>query len=191
MGSNLLCTTSLFFRNSLRCGLYGTAQCIMEMQCFPRVVSVVPLSVAAATCSPPPHPNPPMLTQILDVLCAASEYNELPVRHNEDRLNQLLAKDVRWKLDSKHHSYEDPHTKANLLIQAHLGRVDLPISDYVTDTKSVLDNSVRLCQALVDVAAEAGDLRGALGVMGLIQGCMQVGRWNKGGIGADYGGGGV
>lgn len=41
---------------------------------------------------------------------------------------------------------DDPHTKANLLLQAHLGRVPLPISDYVTDTKAVLDNSLRVLQ---------------------------------------------
>lgn len=42
---------------------------------------------------------------------------------------------------------DDPHTKANLLLQAHLGRLPLPISDYVTDTKGALDNSLRILQA--------------------------------------------
>jgi len=41
---------------------------------------------------------------------------------------------------------DDPHTKANLLLQAHLGRLPLPISDYITDTKGVLDNSLRILQ---------------------------------------------
>lgn len=42
---------------------------------------------------------------------------------------------------------DDPHAKASLLIQAHLSRLPLPISDYITDTKTVLDNSLRILQA--------------------------------------------
>lgn len=33
-----------------------------------------------------------------------------------------------------------------LLLQAHMSRLAPPISDYVTDTRSALDNSVRLAQ---------------------------------------------
>lgn len=35
-----------------------------------------------------------LLLQVLDVLCGASEYDELPVRHNEDVLNTQLAQQV-------------------------------------------------------------------------------------------------
>ncbi len=51
---------------------------------------------------------------------------------------------VRWAIDRK--AADDPHAKASLLLQAHLGRTPLPISDYFTDTRSVLDNSLRLLQ---------------------------------------------
>ena len=44
-----------------------------------------------------------------------AEYDELPVRHNEDKINTTLAGDVRWPTDAK--SADDPHTKANLLLQ--------------------------------------------------------------------------
>lgn len=37
-----------------------------------------------------------LLPQVLDVLCGASEYDELPVRHNEDVLNTQLAQQVGW-----------------------------------------------------------------------------------------------
>jgi hypothetical protein len=43
---------------------------------------------------------------------------------------------------------DSPHTKADLLLQAHLERAPLSISGYVTDTKSVLDQALRLHQAL-------------------------------------------
>jgi activating signal cointegrator complex subunit 3 len=72
---------------------------------------------------------------------------------------------------------DDPHTKASLLLQAHLGRLPLPLADYLTDTRSVLDNSLRVLQAVVDLAADAGWLASALSAMSLAQGLMQ-GRWH-------------
>ena len=55
-----------------------------------------------------------------------------------------------------------------------MGRLELPITDYVGDTKSALDNSVRILQAITDVAADAGWLGTTLATMRLIQGLMQV-----------------
>lgn len=75
------------------------------------------------------------------------------------------------------YSADDPHTKASLLLQAHLSRLPLPISDYITDTKSVLDNSLRILQAVVDVAADAGWADTAFSAMKLVQALMQ-GRWH-------------
>lgn len=114
------------------------------------------------------------LEDLLFVLSGACEYDELPVRHNEDKLNGLLAKEVRLKVDTR--SLDDPHVKANLLLQAHFMQLDLPISDYVTDTKSVLDQSIRIIQALVDLAANGGWLRTAFNAMHLLQMVMQ-GLW--------------
>lgn len=51
---------------------------------------------------------------------------------------------VRLPVDTRR--CDDPHIKAQLLLQAHLGRLPPPISDYLTDTRGVLDNSVRLAQ---------------------------------------------
>ena len=47
--------------------------------------------------------HPPMLPMqsLLPVLCAAAEYDELPVRHNEDKLNVVLNQSVRWPVDSR------------------------------------------------------------------------------------------
>lgn len=59
-------------------------------------------------------------------------------------------------------------------MQAHFTRMDLPISDYITDTKSVLDQSIRVLQAMVDVAANGGWLQTTLSVMHLLQMIMQV-----------------
>lgn len=48
-------------------------------------------------------------------LVAAPEYDELPVRHNEDKLNAAMARTARCPVDAR--SPEDPHVKAHLLLQ--------------------------------------------------------------------------
>ncbi|CAG9467191.1 unnamed protein product [Pedinophyceae sp. YPF-701] len=114
------------------------------------------------------------IAEVLDALCAASEYDELPVRHNEDRHNMDLSDEVRFPIPAR--SADDPHAKASLLLQAHMGRIPLPISDYVTDSKAVLDNSIRILQAMIDYSADAGWLDTALSCMALVQSVVQA-RW--------------
>jgi activating signal cointegrator complex subunit 3 len=58
--------------------------------------------------------------------------------------------------------------------QAHFGRGSLPISDYHTDTRSVLDGSLRFMQAMVDVSADEGWLDTTVATCHLVQCCMQV-----------------
>lgn len=45
---------------------------------------------------------------------------------------------------------DDPHTKAHLLYQSHFSRLKLPSTDYETDLKSVLDQSIRILQVNVN-----------------------------------------
>ena len=54
-------------------------------------------------------------------------------------------------------------------LQAHMAQLPAPMSDYVTDTRSVLDQSLRILQAMTDVAADAGWLATALSTMQLVQ----------------------
>lgn len=89
------------------------------------------------------------------------------VRHNEDKLNLALAADVRWPVNAD--VCDDPHAKANLLLQAHFSRLPLPIADYVTDTRTTLDNSIRLLQAMIDVCADQGWLGNTLALVRMVQ----------------------
>lgn len=73
-----------------------------------------------------------------------SEYDELPVRHNEDNMNASLAPNLPIPVSP--HSMDSAHTKTHLLLQAHFSRAQLPIADYGTDTKSVLDQALRILQ---------------------------------------------
>lgn len=83
---------------------------------------------------------------ILRLLSEATEYDELPVRHNEDKINNDLSNATRYKLDDWHLPLGDAHVKAFLLLQGHLSRLEMPISDYVNDTTTVLDSSIRIMQ---------------------------------------------
>ncbi|KAJ2375238.1 activating signal cointegrator 1 complex subunit 3, partial [Coemansia sp. RSA 2607] len=56
----------------------------------------------------------------------------------------------------------------------HLVRAPLPSSDYTTDTRTVLDSSVRILQALVDVAAYQGCVRSTLAAIELMQAVKQA-----------------
>lgn len=55
-----------------------------------------------------------------------------------------LAKMCRIKVDPL--TYDSPHTKTFLLMQAHFSHLPLPNTDYLTDTKSVLDQAIRVIQ---------------------------------------------
>ncbi|KAI9005728.1 Sec63 Brl domain-containing protein [Hyaloraphidium curvatum] len=129
--------------------------------------------------------------RLLRILCDSVEYSELPVRHNEDLMNMDLEKQLPLPaMDvsssrfgggraafTRDRGYDDSNTKAFLLIEAHLSRLrTLPCSDYYTDTKSVLDQAIRIIQAMVDVAADQGYLSTALGIMRSMQ-CIKQARW--------------
>ena len=128
-------------------------------------------------------------TSLLRILCNVCEYEELPVRHNEDIMNKTLEKQLPIALQDKsktdisfggpitHMEYDDPHCKAFLLLQAHLDRLPtLPCSDYITDTNSVLDQSIRIIQAMLDVCLDKGFLSVSLGLVNLMQ-CLKQARW--------------
>ncbi|XP_015183023.1 PREDICTED: activating signal cointegrator 1 complex subunit 3 isoform X2 [Polistes dominula] len=114
------------------------------------------------------------LHEYLKILCNSCEYNELPVRHNEDLMNEDLAKMCRYQVDQ--YTYDSPNTKAYLLLQAHFSRLPLPCTDYNTDLKSVLDQAIRIIQAMIDIVAEKGWLASTLRIMQLLQMVIQA-RW--------------
>ncbi|KAH8021383.1 hypothetical protein HPB51_015563 [Rhipicephalus microplus] len=75
-------------------------------------------------------------------------------------------------------SLDSPHTKAHLLFQAHFSRLQLPSSDYITDLKSVLDQAIRILQAIIDIVANQGWLAPALSGIVLLQMIIQA-RWHS------------
>ncbi|XP_034488754.1 activating signal cointegrator 1 complex subunit 3 [Drosophila innubila] len=111
---------------------------------------------------------------VLLAICDSYEFDQQPVRHNEDKHNEELAEICRFRPLSA--SWDSPYTKTFLLLQAHFSRLALPNSDYLTDTKSALDNATRVMQAMVDYTAERGWLSTSLVVQQLMQ-CVIQARW--------------
>ena len=112
------------------------------------------------------------LPELLAVLSHSREYDEIPVRHNEDAMNGELAKMCRLAVNP--HALDSSNTKAHLLFQAHFSRLPLPCADYATDTKSVLDQAIRILQAMIDVAAECAWLATTLRLQQLMQMVIQA-----------------
>lgn len=137
-----------------------------------------------ALCNSSPYSPPEQLDEIsiawiLYTISSSPEFDELPVRHNEEFLNEELSDELMWgpdtadlvaKSDAKKpyrsiDVFEDPHTKCFLLIQAYLQHAPLPISDYINDTKSVIENLPRLLAAMTFVASGDSDTAGSFDVM--------------------------
>ncbi|CAL8084433.1 unnamed protein product [Calicophoron daubneyi] len=114
---------------------------------------------------------------LLDVISNASEFDSLlPVRHHEDALLRQLASKVPQKLAPKA-KFSSPHVKANLLLQAHLSRLQLP-TELQSDTDRLLGCTVRLIQSCVDVLSSNSWLGPALAAMELSQMVTQA-VWHK------------
>ncbi|KAH0845004.1 hypothetical protein AYO21_04074 [Fonsecaea monophora] len=108
----------------------------------------------------------------------ATEFDDLPVRHNEDLINAELAKNLPLDTEGLMENLPmwDPHVKAFLLIQAFMARIDLPISDYVGDQISVLDQGIRIIQAGIDVMTELNRFDAVVQMVKLLQ-CIKSARW--------------
>ncbi|ETN42924.1 uncharacterized protein HMPREF1541_02082 [Cyphellophora europaea CBS 101466] len=115
---------------------------------------------------------------VLAWVSQATEFDELPVRHNEDLENAVLAENL--PLDTAGLMPDmpmwDPHVKSFLLLQAHMSRADLPIRDYIGDQNSVLDQTVRIVQAGIDVMTELDRFDCVLELIKVLQ-CVKSARW--------------
>lgn len=63
------------------------------------------------------------------------------------------------------------------MIQSHIERNRrLPSTDYIPDTNSVLDQAIRVLQAMIDISADQGQLQATLGVITVMQ-CIKQAMW--------------
>ncbi|KAE8751789.1 hypothetical protein FOCC_FOCC001638, partial [Frankliniella occidentalis] len=77
---------------------------------------------------------------LLEIISSAAEYEDVPVRHHEDAVLRQLANRLPNKPSGTGGNpvrYNDPHVKTNLLIQAHLSRIQLS-AELQGDTELIL-----------------------------------------------------
>jgi len=108
---------------------------------------------------------------LIEILSEATEFDGLPVRHNEEDLNEELSKICPFEVNHLH--LDSPHVKANLLLQAYFSRAPLPISDYYTDLQTVIDNCIRIILFMIDIAGEKGFLDTSINLIILMQMVLQ------------------
>lgn len=112
---------------------------------------------------------------LLEIISAAAEYEYIPVRQREESLLRSLA--ARLPHSPQAQRLADPHVKTQLLLQAHLSRIQLG-PELQKDTSLVLNKSIRLIQACVDVLSSSGWLAPAVAAMELAQMVTQA-MWSK------------
>nr|CAI5865606.1 unnamed protein product [Callosobruchus analis] len=117
---------------------------------------------------------------LLEIISSAAEYEDIPVRHHEQNVLRQLAQKLPNKPTASgggQPKYNDPHIKTNLLLQAHLCRLQLG-TELQRDTEIVLSKAIRLIQACVDVLSSNGWLSPAVAAMELAQMVTQA-MWSK------------
>uniref|UniRef100_A0A7E4USK6 MIF4G domain-containing protein n=1 Tax=Panagrellus redivivus TaxID=6233 RepID=A0A7E4USK6_PANRE len=116
------------------------------------------------------------VAELLTILADCPEYAVIPVRHNEEFIQEQLNRVLPHSLP-KGVEFESPHVKVNLLYQAHFSQFEGLSADYVTDLRSIVDACIRILQAMFDVlVAKGGCLDSVIGVVILLQQVIQ-GRW--------------
>jgi pre-mRNA-splicing helicase BRR2 len=116
------------------------------------------------------------LKGLMEILSASSEYSQIIMRQSEELALTKLANHLPQGLPPNAR-FEDPSTKALLLLQAYFCRRPLG-TDLTVDLKFILGKSIKLIQALVDVISSQSWLRPALASMELSQMIVQ-GQWDK------------
>ncbi|KAH8325491.1 hypothetical protein KR067_005881, partial [Drosophila pandora] len=111
---------------------------------------------------------------------SAAEYEDVVVRHHEEQVLRTLSQRLPNKLTGPNETapkFNDPHIKTNLLLQAHLSRLQLG-PELQGDTEQILSKAIRLIQACVDVLSSNGWLSPAVAAMELAQMVTQA-MWSK------------
>lgn len=115
------------------------------------------------------------LRGIVEILAAAAEFDNLPIRKQEAEALRKLSLHLPLKIDKV--KFTDPHTKVNILLQAHFSRMMLT-SEMEKDKALVLSLAIKLLQAMVDVTSTQLWLTPSLACMELCQMIVQA-LWDK------------
>jgi pre-mRNA-splicing helicase BRR2 len=115
------------------------------------------------------------LKGLLEILCASSEFDGIPIRHGEELILNRIYDRVPVKTQKP--SMNSPSLKANILVQSHFSRTALP-ADLESDQREILLKILPLLQACVDVISSNGWLNPAISAMEMSQMIVQ-GMWDR------------
>uniref|UniRef100_A0A914P3C1 Helicase C-terminal domain-containing protein n=1 Tax=Panagrolaimus davidi TaxID=227884 RepID=A0A914P3C1_9BILA len=113
--------------------------------------------------------------ELLKILADCPEYAVIPVRHNEESIQESLNRILPIPLP-KSTEFDSPHVKVFLLYQAHFTQFNGLSADYITDLRSIIDACIRILQAMLDICITNGWLDSSISTVILLQQIIQ-GRW--------------
>jgi len=113
------------------------------------------------------------LKGILEIVTSATEFEGIQIRRHEDNILSRIYERLPVKMAET--SFESPHFKAFVLLQAHFSRMQLPI-DLSKDQELILRKVLNLLSACVDVLSSEGHLN-ATSAMEMSQMVVQS-MWN-------------
>ncbi|KAJ9648356.1 Pre-mRNA-splicing helicase BRR2 [Coniosporium tulheliwenetii] len=114
------------------------------------------------------------LKGILEIVTSATEFENIQIRRHEDHVLRRIYDRLPVKMAEP--SYESPHFKAFVLLQAHFSRMQLPI-DLSKDQEAILRRVLNLLSACVDVLSSEGHLN-AMSAMEMSQMVVQA-MWDR------------
>ncbi|KAL6700556.1 Sec63 Brl domain-containing protein [Trichoderma pleuroticola] len=114
------------------------------------------------------------LKGILEIVTSATEFETIQVRRHEDSLLRRIYDRIPVKMAQP--SYDSPHFKAFVLLQAHFSRMQLPI-DLAKDQEILLTRILSLLSAMVDILSSDGHLN-AMNAMEMSQMVVQA-MWDR------------
>jgi pre-mRNA-splicing helicase BRR2 len=114
------------------------------------------------------------LKGILEIVTSATEFESIQIRRHEEGLLRRIYDRVPAKMSQP--SYDSPHFKAFVLLQAHFSRMQLPI-DLVKDQEVILSKVLSLLSATVDILSSDGHIN-AMNAMEMSQMIVQA-MWDR------------
>eukprot|EP01063_Lacrimia_lanifica_P022004 TRINITY_DN29713_c0_g1_i1.p1 TRINITY_DN29713_c0_g1~~TRINITY_DN29713_c0_g1_i1.p1 ORF type:complete len:2168 (+),score=1020.31 TRINITY_DN29713_c0_g1_i1:168-6506(+) len=115
------------------------------------------------------------IRQLIEVVSSATEFEEMPIRHHEDRKLERLSRHCGIKQQNLR--FNEPATKVSLLLHAHFSRrVFSP--ELMNDLQQLLPRTVPLLCSLADVIGSERWLTPLLNCMELSQMVVQ-GLWDR------------
>ena len=114
------------------------------------------------------------LKGLLEIATSATEFESIQIRRHEDHILGRIYDRVPVKMSEP--SYDSPHFKAFVLLQAHFSRMELPI-DLAKDQEMIVGKVLNLLSACADVLSSEGHLN-AMRAMEMSQMVVQA-MWDR------------